>query len=189
LPEADRRRLQESAALAEWRLAGAAEGFEVRLRIAPPVAALAFDLGVCAVDLDETLGARAGGAVQAVNVLRDDRLDFPGALETHDRCVHRVWPRIAEGVSPLEFVIPVLDARRFGAHEVLKVDRLAALPDALRTAKSGMPLPVEMPAPVKMSARCEARRWSARVTREYASSRRNLPSADAQLARARAPLL
>ena len=34
-----------------------------------------------------------------------------------------------------ELLVPILDARRLGAHEVVEVDRLVRLPDALRSAE------------------------------------------------------
>ena len=61
-----------------------AKEIEVRLRIAAPMAALAFDQRIGAVQFDQPLRARAGQAVQAVDVLRHDHLQFAGFLQLDD---------------------------------------------------------------------------------------------------------
>ena len=53
LAEANRRGFQKSAAFAEWRFAVRLEIFEVRRGITAPMAALAFDERVGAVQFDE----------------------------------------------------------------------------------------------------------------------------------------
>ena len=53
LPEADRRRFEETAAMTERRFAMRAKVFEVRRGIGEVVAGLAFDAGVSAVEFDE----------------------------------------------------------------------------------------------------------------------------------------
>src|SRR5438477_11767957 len=46
--------------------------------------------------------------------------------------MNSVRPGVAEGVSPFELIIPVLDSRRFRCHEILKINRLPSGPDTLR---------------------------------------------------------
>ena len=99
------------------------------------MAALAFDERIGAMQLDEPLRARAGEAMQAIDVLRDDGAELAGSLKPNDGVMHGVWLRIAERVAAFKLVIPVLDPRRFRGHEVLVIDRLTSLPDALRPAK------------------------------------------------------
>ena len=70
----------------------------------------------------------------------------------------RVRPCRSESVSAFEFVIPMFDSRRFRAHEILEVNGLPSGPPPCGPRKSGMPLAVEIPAPVKIKARREARR-------------------------------
>ena len=103
----------------------------MRLGVVSPTAALAFDKCIRAVQLYESLSARAGEAMQTVDILRDDAAKFTCAFESGDRVMHTVRLRVAERVTSLELVIPVLDPRRFGRHEILEVNRLASRPDAL----------------------------------------------------------
>ncbi len=65
LAEADRGRLQEPAAFAKRRGALRPKKIEVRLRIAPALAALAFDKRIGAMQLNQSRRARSREAVQA----------------------------------------------------------------------------------------------------------------------------
>lgn len=107
----------------------------MRLGIAAPLTALAFDERVCAVEFDEALSARAGEVMQAIDVLREDSAQFAGLLQPGDRMVDGVWLRVAEGVPSFKFIIPMLDPRGFRAHEVGVVNGLAGLPNPLWTAE------------------------------------------------------
>ena len=114
-----------------------AEKFKVRLRIAAPLAGLTFDERVGAVQFDKTCRARPGKRVETINVLGHDRSELVRFLEADDRAMDVVRLRISERVPILELVIPVLDPRGFGSHEVVVVNRLAFRPDAIRAAKVG----------------------------------------------------
>jgi len=137
LTEADRGRLEKSAAITCRRAASFATIFEVRFRIAPPVAALAFDFRICPMEFDEALGTCSGLAVQAVNVLGDNATDFARVFEAHDRLVDHIRSRAQKTFAAFKFVIPMLDPGRFRTHEILIIDRLTSRPDAVGTAKIG----------------------------------------------------
>ena len=79
--------------------------------IAAAMAGLAFDQRIRAVHLDQLFRARAGHAVQAINVLRDDRAQLARFLQPHDRVMHCVRLRVAKCLVRLELVIPMLDSR------------------------------------------------------------------------------
>lgn len=113
------------------------EEFEVRFGIGARVATLAFDERIRAVEFHEKLLARAGEAMEPIDVLRHDRADFSRALQPHDGVMHRVRFRITKSIAPLEFVIPMLAARLFRRHEILVVNRLPFRPDAARSAEIG----------------------------------------------------
>jgi hypothetical protein len=70
LPEADRGRLEDSAARASRRTSRRLELREVRLGLARGMASLAFDNQICAVKFDEQIGRGAGATMEAIDVLR-----------------------------------------------------------------------------------------------------------------------
>jgi hypothetical protein len=70
LPKADRRRFQESSTGAERRFAVHTEEIEMRLRIAAPPAALAFDQRVGAMKFHQAIRCGAREPVQSVDILR-----------------------------------------------------------------------------------------------------------------------
>ena len=127
--------LEESAARAQRRPAIAPEVFEMRLWIVAPVTALTFDERICAMQFDKAVGTGAGEAMKAIDVLRDDGAEFSGAFQSNHGMMHFVRLGVAEGISPFELVIPMLNPRRFRCHEVLKIDRLPSRPDTLWPAK------------------------------------------------------
>ncbi len=107
----------------------------MRLRISVPVTALTFHQRIRAVEFDQTFRAGAGEAMKSVDVLRDNGAEFPRSFQTDDGIMDRVRPGIAEALSSFELVIPMLDSRRFGHHEILKIDWLSPHPDTLRSTK------------------------------------------------------
>jgi len=135
LAEADSGRFQESATLTEWWLALESEVIEVRLRIAARVTGLTLDQRICAVEFYQAFCTRAGEAMQAVDVLRDNRAESTGLFQADDRMMNRVRPGVAEGISPFELVIPMRDSRRFRGHEILEIDRLSPGPYTLRSTE------------------------------------------------------
>ncbi len=112
---------------------------KVRRRITRGVAALALDQKIRAVQLDEQLWRRPGTAMQAVDILRDDREHLPGALERHDGDVKGVGPRALIDRPRFQLVVPVLGARGFRREKLVVVDGTPACPDAPRSAKVGNP--------------------------------------------------
>ena len=101
--------------------------------IAAPVTGLTFDQSICAVEFYEAFRAGAGEAMQAVDILSNDRMQSPGLFQTDDGVMNCVGLGVAEGISPLELVIPMLDSRRFRCHEIVEIDGLPAGPHTLRS--------------------------------------------------------
>ena len=99
---------------AHEQLARAGERLEMRRRIGQFVATLALDEQIRPVNFDQPLGRRAGAAMEAVDILRHDRRDFPRAFERHDRVMNGIGLRALIHGAALELEVPVLDARRFG---------------------------------------------------------------------------
>ena|SRR5437773_6815713 len=135
LAEADCGWFQESATLTDWRPAIKPKVFEMGLWIAPPVTRLTFDQRIRPVKFYEAFRAGAGKPVQTVDILSDNRKEFPCLFQPDDGVMNRVGPGVAEGISPFELIIPMLDSRRFRRHEVLEIDGLPAGPDTLRATE------------------------------------------------------
>ena len=83
--------------------------------------------------LDDVLAA--GARVQRVDVLRDDRLDEPAALELRERDVCRVRLGVAKDVDPLTVEAP--DARRIAPERLdgRDLERIDLGPDPRRRAE------------------------------------------------------
>src|SRR5204862_6818006 len=77
-------RFQESATLTDWWPSIKPKGFEMRPWIAAPVTGLTFDQRICAVEFYEAFRAGAGEAMQAVDILSNDRMESPGLFQTDD---------------------------------------------------------------------------------------------------------
>src|SRR5688572_30534824 len=123
---------------------------EVRLGIGARAATLAFDEQIRAVQLNESLIAGASRGVQPVDVLGDSQQQLSRLSQLYNGIVHRIGPRVTESLPAFQLIVPMLNPRGFRAHEIIVVHRLPALHTPCGPRKSGIPLPVEMPAPVKM---------------------------------------
>src|SRR6266478_2290024 len=66
--------------------------------------------------------------MQSVYILGNDREDLSCLFKLDDSHMGRVRPGVAESRPPFEFVIPMLDSRGFGSHEVVIIDRLTTFP-------------------------------------------------------------
>src|SRR5688572_14558816 len=73
--------------------------------------------------------------MEPIDVLGDQRQQGAGFLQLHDGMMDSIWLRIPECFPPFQFIVPMLHPRGFGGHEILIVDGLTLLPDALRSAK------------------------------------------------------
>ena len=135
LAEADGSGLEVTAAFASGTAAFALEEVEARLRGFAVTAGLTLDEGAGAMDLDELVLAGAGGAMEAINILGDNHLDFTGLLELNDGVVDGVGLGVAMFLPQFLLVVPVLDAGFLVRHEVLIHDRLAGDPNATGTTK------------------------------------------------------
>jgi hypothetical protein len=109
----------------------------MRLGIASPMAALAFNQRIGPVKFDQPFNAGAGKAMKAIDILCDNSPDFPGPLQADNCSMNGIWLRIAKRVMAFQLVIPVFDPRCFRCHEIVEEDRLAPCPDTLRTSKIG----------------------------------------------------
>jgi hypothetical protein len=67
--------------------------------------------------------------------LGDQQEELGGAFEVDDGFVDGVGPGLAKGRPTFQFVIPMLNPRFFGLHEIVVVNRLTPRPDALGSAK------------------------------------------------------
>ena len=135
LAEADGGGLKVPAAFAAGTAAFKLEEVEARLRGFAVTAGLTLDEGAGAMDLDELVLAGAGGAMEAVDILGDNHLDFTGLLELDDGVVDGVGLGVAMFLPQFQLVVPVLDAGFLVRHEVLIHDRLAGGPNATGTTK------------------------------------------------------
>jgi hypothetical protein len=79
--------------------------------------------------------ARAGKAMQSIDILRDNGLKLSGSFESDDGVMDRIRLSVAECIAAFQLVVPMLYTRRFRAHEILEVNRLSPFPDTLRTAE------------------------------------------------------
>src|SRR5262249_8494479 len=75
--------------------------------------------------------------METVDVLREDRDDFSGALEVDERAMARVGLRAPVHIPGFQFVIPVFDGRALGREKVVVVDGPTPRPDAARSAEIG----------------------------------------------------
>ncbi len=107
----------------------------MRLGIGSAPAGLALDKAVCAVQFHQTAGRGSGKSVKAVDILRDYGQHFVRAFETHDCVMSGIRARLAKCLPPFQFVIPMLQPRRFRSHKIVVIDRLPLFPHALRPAK------------------------------------------------------
>jgi hypothetical protein len=133
LPEADRRRFQESAATADRRPTMLPKELKMRFGIRSRLTPLAFDQEICSVQFNQPVNARSSAGVQPIDVLRNHCDDLPGCFQFRDGTMSLVRLGIPKPVPPLQFVIPMLDPRRFRRHEILEVYRLPPRPDSLRS--------------------------------------------------------
>ena len=153
LAEADRRRLQDPAAVEARgiRLARTDPVERLAHRAAPP-ARHALHLAHVAVDLDDLLGRRPRRVVQAVDVLGHERVQAGAPLELGERDVAGVGLGVPHAARQPVLPRRAADARgRRGStgssRSSRRRDSSSRRPCGPR--KSGMPDSVEMPAPVR----------------------------------------
>ena len=142
----------------QWTQSGAGLLLELRehaVRALAPQAAKALRGADRAVHLDDVSASRP--AVQRVDVLGHDRLDEAPPLELGEREVPRVRLRGEQRADPAPVEAPHalgIATERLDRGDLERVD---LRPDpAVGERKSGMPLSVEIPAPVRTTHGCRS---------------------------------
>src|SRR3984893_7401933 len=123
LAETDGCRLEKPAAVTKGRLTMGTKIVVVWLRIASPETGLALPQSVRAMKFNQMIGERSGQRMQAIDILGDHSQNFSGSFQFHDRIMDRIWSGRTKSRPSFQLVIPMFDASRFRAHEVLIIDR------------------------------------------------------------------
>src|SRR4029077_11350152 len=110
---------------------------EERLRIKAPLAGETLDPAIGAMQLNDSLLRQSGHLVQPINVLRNHGQQLSGTLQVHNREMDSIRLRIAHRRPGLQFVMPIFDPRLLRSQELVIINWLPRLPDALWPAEIG----------------------------------------------------
>ncbi len=102
-----------------------------------PGAIEAMGVSRVAVQFDDPLARNAGGLMQPVDVLGDDRADFAAANQFGDRTMTAVGGSAAKNLLHRKAAPPGFAPRLFRGEKIGKIDRRHAGPDAARAAEIG----------------------------------------------------
>src|SRR5438874_5381783 len=73
--------------------------------------------------------------MQTIDVLGNDGSHFPRSFQPDNGMMDHIGSRATEGISALQFVIPMFDPCRLRTHKIVEINGLTPGPDPLRTAK------------------------------------------------------